>query len=214
MSSRTWVKINCDRWFDGTIRKEPIEVRAIWTDILALAGRTGQDGTIRLPGTDLGYTDEQIASIFQVPLSIWLSAKERLRNHPMGPEENRIHINGGNVIEIINWSSYQSEYIRQLSYREKLQPKVTAESDVKSNREIRLDKIRLDLKDQEKNLGHKKRSSRFIIPTVEEISEYCEARGNAVDPHRFHAYYTANGWKVGKNPMKNWKAAIVTWERR
>jgi hypothetical protein len=34
-----------------------------------------------------------------------------------------------------------------------------------------------------------------------------------VDPVKFHAHYTANGWKVGKNPMKNWKAAVVTWER-
>lgn len=56
---------------------------------------------------------------------------------------------------------------------------------------------------------------RFTIPTVEEVEEYCKARGNTVDPLKFHAYYTSNGWKVGKNPMKNWKAAVVsTWERR
>jgi hypothetical protein len=55
--------------------------------------------------------------------------------------------------------------------------------------------------------------TRFTIPTIEEIREYCEARGNTISPIKFHAHYTANGWKVGKNPMKNWKAAIVTWER-
>lgn len=54
---------------------------------------------------------------------------------------------------------------------------------------------------------------RFTIPTIEEIKEWCEARRNTVDPIKFHAHYTANGWKVGKNPMKNWKAAIVTWEK-
>jgi len=54
---------------------------------------------------------------------------------------------------------------------------------------------------------------RFTPPTLEEVQGYCEARGNRVDPVKFHAHYTANGWKVGKNPMKNWKAAVVTWER-
>ena len=54
---------------------------------------------------------------------------------------------------------------------------------------------------------------RFTPPTLDEVSEYCKARGNNVDPVKYHAHYTANGWRVGKNPMKNWKAAIVTWER-
>lgn len=56
-------------------------------------------------------------------------------------------------------------------------------------------------------------NGRFTPPTIESVSEYCKARDNRVDPIKFHAHYTANGWRVGKNPMKNWKAAIVTWER-
>jgi hypothetical protein len=57
-------------------------------------------------------------------------------------------------------------------------------------------------------------NGRFTVPTVEQVAEYCRARNNQVDPVKFHAYYTSNGWKVGKNPMKNWKAAVVsTWEK-
>ena len=56
-------------------------------------------------------------------------------------------------------------------------------------------------------------SKRFIKPTLEELSEYCEERSNTVDPQRFLDYYEANGWRVGKNPMKDWKAAIRTWEK-
>lgn len=57
-------------------------------------------------------------------------------------------------------------------------------------------------------------NGRFTPPTVEQVAEYCEKRKNRVDPVRFHAYYTSNGWKVGKNPMRNWKAAVVsTWEK-
>lgn len=51
-------------------------------------------------------------------------------------------------------------------------------------------------------------------PTLDEVKAYCQERGNRVDPERFIDYYTANGWKVGKNPMKDWKAAVRTWERQ
>ena len=54
---------------------------------------------------------------------------------------------------------------------------------------------------------------RFTAPTLEEVKEYCSERKNGVDAERFVNYYTANGWKVGKNPMKDWKAAVRTWER-
>lgn len=54
---------------------------------------------------------------------------------------------------------------------------------------------------------------RFTPPTIEEIKGYCAERGNTVDAEKFHAYYTANGWKVGRNSMKDWRAAVRTWER-
>ena len=53
----------------------------------------------------------------------------------------------------------------------------------------------------------------FTPPTVEEIRAYCEERKNSVDPERFHSYYSSNGWMVGKAKMKDWKAAVRTWER-
>ena len=55
--------------------------------------------------------------------------------------------------------------------------------------------------------------SRFIAPSVEEVAAYCKERGNSVDPQRFVDYYASNGWKVGRNPMKDWKAAVRTWEK-
>ena len=54
---------------------------------------------------------------------------------------------------------------------------------------------------------------RFVPPTVDQVKEYCLERGNTVDPQRFVDYYQSNGWKVGKNPMKDWKAAVRTWEQ-
>ena len=56
-------------------------------------------------------------------------------------------------------------------------------------------------------------SQRFIPPTLDEVREYCSERNNSVDPEKFIDYYTANGWKVGRNKMKDWKASVRTWER-
>ena len=53
----------------------------------------------------------------------------------------------------------------------------------------------------------------FVKPTLEEIRAYCQERKNNVDPQRFFDYYESNGWKVGRNPMKDWKATVRTWER-
>lgn len=54
---------------------------------------------------------------------------------------------------------------------------------------------------------------KFVPPTVEEVRAYCQERGNKVDPQAFVDHYTSNGWMVGKNKMKSWKAAVGTWER-
>ena len=68
---------------------------------------------------------------------------------------------------------------------------------------------------KEKNKKEKvDKLKKFIKPTLEEVQAYCRERNNNVNPEQFIAYYEANGWKVGRNPMKNWRAAIVsTWER-
>ena len=53
----------------------------------------------------------------------------------------------------------------------------------------------------------------FIIPTVLEIIEYCISRGNDVSGQKFFDFYESKGWLVGKNKMKDWKAAVRTWEK-
>jgi len=53
---------------------------------------------------------------------------------------------------------------------------------------------------------------RFIKPNIQEIKDYCFERKNNVDANKFFNHYEANGWKVGKNAMKDWKACVRTWE--
>ena len=54
---------------------------------------------------------------------------------------------------------------------------------------------------------------RFEKPTLSQITQYCLERNNNVNAEHFFDYYESNGWKVGKNSMKDWKAAVRTWER-
>lgn len=88
--------------------------------------------------------------------------------------------------------------------------------------QVRLGKVRI-VKDSlgedsaeisgEESPTTKTKQKRFSPPTVEDVQAYCRERGNKVDAQRFYDYYTANGWKVGKNAMKDWRAAVRTWER-
>ena len=59
------------------------------------------------------------------------------------------------------------------------------------------------------------KEKRFAPPTLENVSEYCREMGYTnVDAERFIDFYTSNGWMVGKNRMKDWKAAVRNWDRR
>lgn len=60
---------------------------------------------------------------------------------------------------------------------------------------------------------YKQENKRFTKPTLEQVKQYCIERNNNVDCERFINYYESNGWKVGKSPMKDWKAAVRNWER-
>lgn len=59
------------------------------------------------------------------------------------------------------------------------------------------------------------RKTRFVPPSLTEVEEYCQARGNHVDPKRFFDYYSSSNWRDrdGK-PVQSWKQRIISWEVR
>ena len=64
------------------------------------------------------------------------------------------------------------------------------------------------------NSLYKRGSSHFQKPSLDDIRAYCISRGNNVDPEQFLNFYESKGWMVGKTPMRDWRAAIRTWEKR
>lgn len=62
--------------------------------------------------------------------------------------------------------------------------------------------------------GERPPEKRFAKPTADEVRAYCAERGNHIDAQAFVDFYEAKGWKVGSAPMKDWRAAVRTWEKR
>jgi hypothetical protein len=69
-------------------------------------------------------------------------------------------------------------------------------------------------KDSIDKLSIEKKEKGFKKPTFEEVKAYCEERNNGLDAEGFINFYESKGWMIGKNKMKDWKAAIRTWEKR
>jgi DnaD/phage-associated family protein len=159
MGSRTWIKIYCDKWLNGTLREETPEFRGIWVDLLVLAGsgKYGDSGEIKI--TDqVGFLDQQLADLLQISVQKWVACKKKLI------ETDRVEVGNENVIVIKNWSKYQSEYRRQKPYRQdettikpppekcnqKLQQEVTEDFVTKSTtgeRDKRLEIIEEEIRD-------------------------------------------------------------------
>lgn len=97
------------------------------------------------------------------------------------------------------------EYDENKAYRLSNQPCIQNVSI--SEAQVRLGKVI----DRDSNIEDK--TKRFVKPSIEEIAAYCKKNNYNVDAERFYDYYESKGWKIGKNSMKDWKAAIRTWVR-
>lgn len=107
-----------------------------------------------------------------------------------------------------------SEADRKREYRQRIETDRTNVRQIsdKTPPEIELEKeIKIEIDSSAKSTTTKRK--RFEKPTISDVKRYCIERNNNVDPQHFVDYYESNGWKVGKNSMKDWKAAVRTWER-
>lgn len=105
---------------------------------------------------------------------------------------NEVTINSsrqGTIIQVVKYKDYQ------ITTNETTTERPTNDQQTTSNKNV------------------KKERSIFIPPTADQVREYCIERGNNVDANRFVDFYTSKGWIVGKSKMKDWKAAVRTWEK-
>lgn len=141
-----------------------------------------------------------------------------LQGNGMIEETDTNHFLMTETIKCIGSESASAERVRK--HREKKAQKALqcnaqvtdGNIEIEKDKDIELEKdIDIDIdKKEEKKTG---KAKRFTKPTLEDIKAYCLERNNNVDAEHFYDYYEANGWKVGKNSMKDWKASVRTWER-
>lgn len=233
MAEVKWIKICTDIFDDEKVvliesMPEADSIIVIWFKLLCMAGKQNNSGVFML-NDKIAYTDEMLATVFRRPLNTVRLALKTFEAYGM------IEI-VDNVVTIPNWEKHQSldelERKKELNrkrvaaYREKQKLLAAGENqcnaygnvtDITSNaieRDIEEDKdIERDTEEEKKEIKKSKTASRFTPPTLADVEAYCSERNNHVDAQRFIDYYTANGWKVGRNSMKDWKAAVRTWER-
>lgn len=67
---------------------------------------------------------------------------------------------------------------------------------------------------EDENRNNNNKSASFKKPELSEVKAYCKERTNDVDPDKWYDFYESKGWMIGKNKMKDWKAAVRTWETK
>ena len=172
------------------------------------------EGELRFSET-IPYNENMLSVITNTNLDIVRSALK------MFTELNMIEIYDDSTIymtEVKKLTGCETEYAKKKrEYRQKLVEKGQIEDNVrdkKDNVRQELEKeIEIELEKDINIIGEKPKRTRFVPPTLEDVQAYCQERNNNVNPERFIDYYTSNGWLVGKNKMKDWKAAVRTWEK-
>ena len=224
-----WIKIVTDIFDDEKILLiESLpganSIIVIWFKLLCLAGKCNNDGVF-LMNDRIPYTDEMLAAVFRRDVNEIRQALKVFTDLGM------IEIVDG-VITIPNWNkhqtldSYEKKKERDRLYmaeRRRKQKEIAQKSSdsnttpssyvVVSDKEIDIDIPPILSNDNIPPVTKELKAGKKIPPTLEEVKEYCTTNSKHIDPEAFWNYYNSNGWRVGKNPMKDWHSAIATWER-
>lgn len=222
MAEVKWIKIATDVFDDQKIRMietmpEGDAVIVIWFKLLMLAGKVNDGGFIYFT-KDIPYTDQMLATYFNKPLAIVQLAINTFLKFQM------IEI-VDDVIFVSNWEKHQNiEGLDRI--REQTRKRVANHRERKKNEcnvtvTLPVTQCNAIDKDIDKDIDKRKEVSKdtskrknFIPPTVDEVTAYCQERENYVDPEKFIDFYASKGWMVGSNKMKDWKAAVRTWEKK
>ncbi|MDD6477061.1 MAG: hypothetical protein PUF69_04940 [Eubacteriales bacterium] len=125
----------------------------------------------------------------------------------------------GTIVTIENYSRYQdgratseATYDTTDSTSDSTTNRATDSTSIKKEKKDKKDKNNI-YNSARTRVSHGDGVSKFTKPTLQEVKAYCIERKNDVDPERFIDFYESNGWMVGKNRMKDWRAAVRNWER-
>lgn len=222
MSDYKWIKIVTNIFDDEKIRfietmPNGDSLLVLWFKILCLCGKSNTGGYLMF--TDkLAYTDEMLASMFNRDIKIIKLALKVFEELSMVEIlDERFYVT--------NWCNHQSldsqekkklydrEYQRRKREEKRLSSRTTVGRLPNDSRLLEIDKEKekeLDLIKEKKQ----KKGSVFQAPSLKEVEEFCKENNINIDFNAFYSHYTSNGWMIGSNSMKDWKAAINSWKIR
>lgn len=228
-----WIKIKVGL-FDGTsfkrIKKAKIggesfrdKLTAVWFELLDLGAKCNNDGFLYSDEIPYG-SEEDIAIMIDRETDEVKLCLEFYKANGMIEIINDLYC-------LSNWSKYQNvdgldkireqTRLRVARHRENKKLLEQNKNDIVTDCNVTSNDVHLisnsnSINNINNNLDNNtnNKKKKFVKPTLEEVKAYCDERKNEIDPEYFIAFYESNGWKVGKNPMKNWKMAITTWEKR
>ena len=205
-----WIKVH--RSLLGWEWYKDINTKVVFLHLLLLANH----GISKYKGFTL-CAGQLITSVAEIADATGLSTKQvrTALNHLKTTSEVAIKTtNKFSLVTLENWEFYQSL------------PDVGANKTASNgaNEGQARGKQRASIIEEEKEFENEKTkrnistppkaaSINFIPPTIEEVAAYCRERGNGIDPESFINFYVSKGWMIGKNKMRDWKAAVRTWEK-
>ena len=184
-------------FFDEDLAALKCEVRLGYAGLWCHADRQGrlEDSPKRLKAMIFPYDNVDMEKIISA-----LTVK---------PFIQRYEVKGKRYIQIINWAKHQKPHHTE---KDSLIPESPTPPMGKGMEKGSMHVGSAELSNVHLTVKHTL-SSKFIPPTHKEIKDYCLERKNFINVDKFINHYESNGWKVGRNKMQNWKAAVRTWEQ-
>lgn len=164
------------------------------------------EGVLSWNGYEQDFVDELALDLDEEPDNVRVTLAYLL-SCGLAESEDKINFFLPYAVENVGSETSAAERMRQMRKRNNVTPMLQeryGEKEIEKEKEIET---------RDRDRGGSGGRNKFSPPTLEEVKAYCAERGSHVDAERWFNYYTSNGWKVGKNPMMDWKAAVRTWER-
>ena len=224
MSEIKWIKLTTDV-FDNRkvkhLRKLPDgdTIALFWLMLLTIAGRCNDGGRVFLT-ENLPYTSKMLADETDIQENTVKLALEYFNLLKMTYMD-------GKFIAIAGWEEYQNvegmeqakelKRLRNRRYYQKKKllsdAKTSYKTPLRRAESVQSDVLDIELEEErDKEQEHKSvNATRFTPPSEDDVNAYCKEKNYSVNADRFIAFYESKGWMVGKNKMKDWKAAVRGW---
>lgn len=186
---------------------EPYSKGQAWVDLIMLANY--KDNKTIYKGEVITCKRGDVNLSITTLAERWRWGRKKARTFLNALEsDGMVVVSGTNrrtIITLVNYSKYQIQGTNEGTSQEQVR------NELGTNQE----QVRNTTNKNNKDKESKKRINNIEKhPTVEEVKKYVEEKGYHIDAEMFVAFYESKGWKVGKEPMKNWKSCVVTWEKR